>query len=51
MTMILDAGALIAIDRNERSMWVRLKASHNAGEPPVTHGGIVGQDWRRRLPV
>lgn len=46
MTMVLDAGALIALDRNDRSMWVRLKASHNAGEPPVTHGGIIGQVWR-----
>ena len=46
MTMILDAGALIALDRNDRSMWVRLKASHNAGEAPMTHGGIVGQVWR-----
>lgn len=44
--MILDAGALIALDRNDRSMWVRLKASHNAGEAPMTHGGIVGQVWR-----
>ena len=46
MTMILDAGALIALDRNDRSMWIRLKASHGVGEPPVTHGGIVGQVWR-----
>ena len=46
MTMILDAGALIALDRNERSMWVRLKALEAAGELPVTHGGVVGQAWR-----
>ena len=44
--MILDAGALIALDRNERSMWVRLKALEAAGELPVTHGGVVGQAWR-----
>ena len=46
MTMVLDAGALIALDRNERSMWVRLKALELAGELPVTHGGVVGQVWR-----
>ncbi|HBX78367.1 MAG TPA: twitching motility protein PilT [Acidimicrobiaceae bacterium] len=46
MTTILDAGALIAIDRNDRSMWVRLKGLHSAGERPVTHGGVVGQVWR-----
>jgi hypothetical protein len=46
MTMILDAGALIALDRNDRAMWVRIKASFDAGEVPVTHGGVVGQVWR-----
>ena len=46
MTTILDAGALIALDRNDRSMWVRLKGLHLAGERPVTHGGVVGQVWR-----
>ena len=48
MTLVLDAGALIALDRNERPMWIRLKALQEAGELPVTHGGVVGQVWRRR---
>jgi hypothetical protein len=46
VTLVLDAGALIALDRNDRAMWVRLKAVHGAGELPVTHGGVVGQVWR-----
>ena len=46
MTVVLDAGALIALDRNERAMWIRLKALQEAGELPVTHGGVVGQVWR-----
>lgn len=46
MTLVLDAGALIALDRNQRAMWVRLKAAYSAGELPVTHGGVVGQVWR-----
>ena len=46
MTLVLDAGALIALDRNERAMWIRLKALREAGELPVTHGGVVGQVWR-----
>ena len=46
MTLVLDAGALIALDRNERAMWIRLKALQEAGELPVTHGGVVGQVWR-----
>ena len=46
MTLILDAGALIALDRNQRSMWVRLKAAELDHEVPITHGGVVGQVWR-----
>ncbi len=46
MTLVLDTGALIALERNERAMWTRLKAAHIAGEPPVTHAGVLGQVWR-----
>ncbi|MGQ0467653.1 MAG: twitching motility protein PilT [Sporichthyaceae bacterium] len=46
MTLILDSGALIALERNQRRSWVRLKAALAAGEEPVTHGGVVGQVWR-----
>ena len=46
MSPVLDAGALVALDRNERSMWTRLKAAQVAGEVPVTHAGVVGQVWR-----
>jgi hypothetical protein len=46
VTLVLDSGALIALERNERPMWVRLKAAEIAGEPPVTHGGVLGQAWR-----
>lgn len=46
MTLVLDAGALIALERNERAMWVRLKGLQQAGELPRTHGGVIGQVWR-----
>jgi hypothetical protein len=46
MTLVLDAGALIALDRNDRAMWTRVKAAHDSGAAPVTHGGVVGQVWR-----
>jgi hypothetical protein len=46
MTVILDAGALIALERNDRSMWVRLKGAMIANATPVTHGGVVAQVWR-----
>ena len=46
MSFVFDAGALIALERNDRAMWRRLKSSLLANEIPVTHGGIVGQAWR-----
>ena len=46
MSLILDAGALIAADRNDRAMWRRLKAARLAGDPPRSHGGVIGQVWR-----
>jgi hypothetical protein len=46
LTLVLDTGALIALDRNDRAMWTRLKAAQLAGHIPVTHAGVVGQAWR-----
>ncbi len=48
MTLILDAGALTAVERADREIVALLKAERRAGRMPVTHGGIVGQVWRRR---
>ena len=50
MTLILDSGALIALERNDRVMWRRLKTGLLAGEIPLTHGGVVGQAWRGHGP-
>lgn len=46
MTLVLDTAALVALERNERAMWVRLKAAQVAGDLPITHAGILGQVWR-----
>lgn len=46
MSLVLDNGALIALERNDRAMWRRLKAALLSNQIPVTHGGIVGQAWR-----
>lgn len=46
MTLVLDSGALIALDRDERPMWTRLKAARVAGDLPRTHAGVLGQVWR-----
>jgi hypothetical protein len=48
MKLVLDSGALIALEGNDRAMWRRFKAALLAGEAPVTHGGIIGQAWRGR---
>jgi len=46
MKLVLDAGALIALERNDRAMWRRLKSAHLSDTVPVSHGGVVGQAWR-----
>jgi hypothetical protein len=46
MRFVFDSGALIALERNDRAMWRRLKAALLTGEIPITHGGVLGQAWR-----
>ncbi|MEU4288249.1 hypothetical protein AB0E63_08490 [Kribbella sp. NPDC026596] len=55
MTLILDAGAFVAVERRDRTLMALLKAELLAGRTPVTHGGVVGQVWRggsgRQAPI
>lgn len=46
MSVVLDSGALVALERNERAMWIRLKAAQLEGDLPLTHAGVLGQVWR-----
>ena len=46
MTLVLDAGALIAYERGDHVTGARVKHALEVGDVPVTHGGIVGQVWR-----
>lgn len=46
MTLVLDSGAFVALERDDRAMWRRLKTAHRSGTPPVTHGGVIAQVWR-----
>lgn len=50
MPLVLDSGALIALERHDRAMWRRLKSALLGGHSPVTHGGVIGQAWRGRGP-
>jgi hypothetical protein len=46
MTLVLDSGALLSLERDDRAMWRRLKAARLAESIPVSHGGVIGQVWR-----
>lgn len=46
MKLVLDTGALIALERSDRAMWRRFKGAHLTGTIAVTHGAVVGQAWR-----
>jgi len=46
VTLVLDAGALVALERLDREVVALVKRERLAGRAPVTHGGIVGRVWR-----
>ena len=50
MKLVLDSGALIALERNDPAMWRRWKSALRVGSVAVTHGGVVGQVWRGKGP-
>jgi hypothetical protein len=43
---LLDAGALLAVERGDREVAALLKRELLAGRVPLTHGGVVAQVWR-----
>ena len=44
--LILDAGALVAVERADRDVVAMIKRERRAGRAPVTHGGVIAQVWR-----
>ena len=46
MTLVLDAGALVAVERAHPKILALIKDEVLAGRPPLTHGGVIGQVWR-----
>lgn len=46
--IVLDAGALIALERNDRPMWAALKLSALATEDIVVPTTVLAQVWRNR---
>jgi hypothetical protein len=43
MTLVFDAGALVAVERADRDVVALIKRERRAGRAPVTHGGVIGQ--------
>lgn len=46
MSMILDAGAFVAVERGDRDIAALIKRERLSHRVPRTHGGIVAQVWR-----
>jgi hypothetical protein len=46
--LILDAGALVSVDGNDRAMIARLRASQQHGLELRTNAMVVAQVWRDR---
>jgi hypothetical protein len=47
-TLVLDAGALVAIDRDDRAMIARLRVAQERGIELRTSAMVVAQVWRDR---
>jgi hypothetical protein len=45
-SLVLDAGALIAIDRNDRVVYEKIEKALRIGQPVRTNPNAVAQVWR-----
>lgn len=46
MSLLLDAGAFLALERGDRDVVALLKRERLAERSPISHGGVVAQIWR-----
>ena len=46
MSAVLDAGALIGLDKRDRTIGAMLRLLHRDGVPVRTSAGVVAQVWR-----
>jgi hypothetical protein len=46
VSIVLDAGALVAVERGDRDMVALIKRERRDGRAPLSHGGVIGQVWR-----
>ena len=47
MTIVLDTGALIALDRGSRTVLSRLQTAFDKGDEVQVPAGVIGQAWRQ----
>jgi hypothetical protein len=46
VSLVLDAGALVAIDRLDRRVWASLRVAREEDTSVRTSGGVIAQVWR-----
>jgi predicted nucleic acid-binding protein len=46
--IVLDAGAMIALERNDRALWAVLKTSAQVGDDVLVPSTVLAQVWRNR---
>ncbi len=46
MSLLLDAGAFMAVERGDRDVIALIKRERLAQRVPLSHGGVVAQIWR-----
>lgn len=44
--LVLDAGALIALERNDRKLWGALKLAGSSGSDVLVPSSVLAQVWR-----
>jgi len=53
-SLVLDAGALISLDRNDRTMWSLLRVAADEARPVLVPTAVIAQAWRdgtRQVPL
>jgi len=46
VSLLLDAGAFMAVERGDRDVVALVKRERLAQRSPLSHGGVVAQIWR-----
>jgi hypothetical protein len=46
VSLVLDAGGLVAVERGDRETIALIKHELLQGRAPLTHGAVIGQIWR-----